>query len=370
MTYQLSDKDRVRLESFREVLGERQKSMLGYPISCRPPAADELKPFLDFVLNNLGDPFSGSNYTLNTFEYEREVIQDLAILYKLDPKQAWGYVTNGGSEGNFKGLSLGLEKFPDAVIYHSNKSHYSVAKAGRLMRAMTVEVATDRFHSICARDLAKKVFSDRPAIINLNYGTTMSGAVDSLDRVLDVLSCCGVDNTYLHVDAALSGLMFPFIPKSPKLDFELPIDSIAVSGHKFIGCPMPCGVIVCRGKGLQEEVEYINSVDSTVCGSRDGLAAIAWWCGIKGIDLQKTTEACLELTEYTYCVLRQIGWKCWKNPFVNTIVIARPTESLVKKWQLAVEGNWSHIILMPHIVKEDVDRFISDLSVNTQLLSA
>lgn len=133
---------------------------------------------------------------------------------------------------------------------------------------------------------------------------------------------------------------------------------------------MPCGVIVCRDKGLQEEVEYINSVDSTVCGSRDGLAAIAWWCGMKGLDLQKTTESCLELTEYTYCVLQQIGWKCWKNPYVNTIVIARPTESLVKKWQLAVEGDWSHIILMPHIVREDVDRFVSDLSVNTHLLSA
>jgi len=29
----------------------------------------------------------------------------------------------------------------------------------------------------------------------------------------------------------------------PELNFEtLPIDSIAISGHKFVGCPMPAGI--------------------------------------------------------------------------------------------------------------------------------
>jgi len=30
----------------------------------------------------------------------------------------------------------------------------------------------------------------------------------------------------------------------PAINFEKPIDSIAVSGHKMLGCPMPCGVLL------------------------------------------------------------------------------------------------------------------------------
>jgi histidine decarboxylase len=49
----------------------------------------------------------------------------------------------------------------------------------------------------------------RPAIVNVNIGTTVKGAVDDLDRVLRILEDAGYseDRFYIHCDGALFGLM-------------------------------------------------------------------------------------------------------------------------------------------------------------------
>ena len=49
----------------------------------------------------------------------------------------------------------------------------------------------------------------RDAIINVNVGTTVKGAVDDLDRILAILESAGFgeDRFYIHVDGALFGLM-------------------------------------------------------------------------------------------------------------------------------------------------------------------
>ena len=40
----------------------------------------------------------------------------------------------------------------------------------------------------------------------------------------------------------------PFIKKAPRVSFRKPIGSVSVSGHKFIGAPVPCGVVITRQK--------------------------------------------------------------------------------------------------------------------------
>ena len=71
-----------------------------------------LLPFFEYALNNLGDPFHNSIYRSNTHQIEREVIAHFARLTRIDPAQAWGYVTSGGTEGNMYGLYLAREHFP------------------------------------------------------------------------------------------------------------------------------------------------------------------------------------------------------------------------------------------------------------------
>ena len=130
-----------------------------------------------------------------------------------------------------------------------------------------------------------------PAIINVNIGTTVKGAVDNLDRILDILTRLEIprDRYHIHCDGALFALMMPFIDDAPEVSFQKPIDSIAVSGHKMLGSPMPCGVTLCRKehvKKLEEHIGYLNSVDTTIMGSRNGQSALYMWYSLrkKGLD--------------------------------------------------------------------------------------
>ena len=52
-----------------------------------------------------------------------------------------------------------------------------------------------------------------PLMVLLTIGTTFKGAIDDLDVILEILKECGYsqDRFYIHCDAALCGLMTPFI---------------------------------------------------------------------------------------------------------------------------------------------------------------
>ena len=69
--------------------------------------------------------------------------------------------------------------------------------------------------------------SARPAIINVNIGTTVKGAVDDLDKVLSILERTGYseDRFYIHCDGALFGLMV----NPPSFTLLLPVPPLAIS---------------------------------------------------------------------------------------------------------------------------------------------
>ena len=150
-----------------------------------------------------------------------------------------------------------------------------------------------------------------------------------------------------------SALQMPFIKKAPRVSFRKPIGSVSVSGHKFIGAPVPCGVVITRQKvpmhtlfpvryagghwmtptrgdvllctscvqcshvttaleavrhpadaitalqyvaALSNDVEYLNSRDATIMGSRNGHAPIYMWFTLtrKGYEgMRKDVERCL-----------------------------------------------------------------------------
>ena len=55
-----------------------------------------------------------------------------------------------------------------------------------------------------------------------------------------------VSNSYIHADAALSGMILPFVDDPQPYGFDSGFDSVSVSGHKMIGAPLPCGVALTR----------------------------------------------------------------------------------------------------------------------------
>ena len=129
----------------------------------------------------------------------------------------WGYITNCGTEGNLHGILLGRENLPTGILYASRESHYSVKKAARMYRMEIVLVNTLPTGEIDLNHLKECLIEgknkNQPAILNINCGTTVRGAVDDLDGAISILAETGYsqDEYYIHVDGALFGMMLPFI---------------------------------------------------------------------------------------------------------------------------------------------------------------
>ncbi|KAI3994612.1 hypothetical protein MKX01_007904 [Papaver californicum] len=323
------------LARYESSMTERTKHHLGIYLTkdcC-------LTSLQNFYINNCGDPFIESSYAVHSRQFEVGVLEWFARLWEIENHEYWGYITNGGTEGNFHGILLGREAFPDGILYASKDSHYSVFKAARMYRMKCVKVNTLISGEIDYADFKAKLLRNKNngAIVNVNIGTTVKGGVDNLDVVTETLQTVGFseDRFYIHCDGALFGLMMPFVKHAPKISFRKPIGSISVSGHKFVGCPMPCG--------------YIGSRDATITGGRSGHAPIFLWYalnrkGFRGV--QKEVE--------------MIG--AMLNEFSNIVVFERPqNEELIQKWQLACQGNIAHIVVMPNVTIEKLDDFLSDL---------
>ncbi|KAH0909909.1 hypothetical protein HID58_033230, partial [Brassica napus] len=328
-----------------------------------------------FSINNLGDPFIESNYGVHSRPFEVGVLDWFARLWEIERDDYWGYITNCGTEGNLHGILVGREVFPDGILYASSESHYSVFKAARMYRMECERVDTLISGEIDCDDFRRKLLAnkDKPAVLNVNIGTTVKGAVDDLDLVIKTLEECGFshDRFYIHCDGALFGLMMPFVKRAPKVTFNKPIGSVSVSGHKFVGCPMPCGVQITRMKHikvLSNNVEYLASRDATIMGSRNGHAPLFLWYtlsrkGYKGF--QKEVQKCLRNAHYLKDRLREAGISAMLNELSSTVVFERPKdEEFVRRWQLACQGDIAHVVVMPSVTIEKLDHFLKDLVEN------
>lgn len=367
----LSADDSRRLEALYDRLVEQKKTYLGYPNS-QLLDNESLSRFLDLMLNNVGDPFVGNN-GLNTCDLERELVTFFLSLFGIRSEEGWGYVTNGGTEGNTYGIMLGREAFPGGVLYFSEDSHYSLPKAARLLglkHVLVPSLSTGEMDCAALAEIARGL-RHYPAIVSANIGTTMKGGIDSVRGIESALDEVGIVDRYIHCDAALFGPMLPFLEGSPAFDFSIPtVGSIAISGHKFLGSPIPCGLVLARHslvRNVAARVSYIHSRDATLSGSRDGFSVIVLWQALKRLGmegLRVLARECRELTEYAVACLGHTH-DAWANPFSNIVVFQRPSDTLVRRWQLAAEGDLAHLVIMPGVTRSMIDDFVRELTVSS-----
>ena len=285
----------------------------------------------------------------------------------------WGYVTNGGTEGNMYGIFLGRELFPEGLVYYSEDTHYSVSKILRCLHVRNIMIKSLPDGRIDLDDLREtiKIHRDVPPIIFANIGTTIKGAVDDLDGIRQILDDLAVPQHYIHADAALSGMILPFVDDPQPWDFAAGVDSIAISGHKMIGSPIPCGVALAKRSHVDRiarSVEYVGTLDTTLAGSRNGITPLFLWyafrtVGIKG--LRRRVRACFEVADYAIEQFRRIGRDAWRHRNSVTVVFARPLAPIIHKWQLAVHHEVAHIITMPHVTRAMIDQLIDDVAQNS-----
>ncbi|OLB81115.1 MAG: hypothetical protein AUI14_04435 [Actinobacteria bacterium 13_2_20CM_2_71_6] len=347
------------------------------PTNIGWPAASDvdfspLAPFFDgYLLNNLGDPFAEGAYPQHTKALEREVVNVVADLMRAPPTDRWGYVTTGAGEGNLYALHLARSLYPRGIVYHSAAAHYSLDKALDLLNMPSITVRADETGRLDFHDLAALVgrHRDRPVIVVANIGTTMTEAVDDVRRINHVLDSLAIRRRFVHADAALSGIPLALLDadERPGFDFADGADSIIVSGHKFLGTPVPCGVVVVKASHrvhLTRTGAFTGSPDTTITCSRSGHAALMLWYVLRryGLDgLRERAEQARELAAYTHRRLVDMGWEAWRNPHGFTVVLATPPAPVTERWALASTNGRSHIICMPGVSREQIDQFITDL---------
>ncbi len=369
----LSLSDSQRLQTYMQKAKERSKHFIGYPIA-QDFDYSELFPLFNLPLNNVGDPVVESTYDLNSRSLEQEVVEYFSALFKAPVGNSWGYVTNGGSEGNLYGLYVARELYSNGIVYYSEATHYSVQKNIQLLNLKSIVIRTKSNGEMDYDDLRDmiRMHRDQPVIVLANIGTTMTEAKDDLGIIQDIFRKLAIKDHYIHCDAALAGVYSALLNLKPGFDFAHGCDSLAISGHKFIGSPIPCGLVLVK-KNYKERIgkviPYIGTIDTTISGSRNGHSPVFLWYAIKKLGSeglkQRAIEA-LEVAEYTVNRFKQLGIEAWRNENALTVVFPEPPLLLRIKWQLASENGRSHIICMPGVGKEKINEFMDELEQHLQ----
>ena len=363
----ISKSAQARLKTMLKEFQTLAQSQVGYPCN-QSFDYSELSVFMRYSLNNVGDPFHESNFRSNTHQIEREVIARFADLMHLPQEQAWGYVTSGGTEGNMYGLYLGRELYPDGVVYFSQDTHYSILKILHVLNIRNIMIKSQDNGEIDYDDLYEtiRIHRDVPAIFMANIGTTMKGAIDDLSKIRNILNDLAVNNFYIHADAALSGMILAFLEDPQPYGFDAGIDSIAISGHKLIGAPLPCGVVLSRRDyvaRIARAVEYVGVLDTTLPGSRNALTPLMLWYAFEKYGhsgFKQIVKDMLAVAEYAVQRFNAFGIKAWRNKNSVTVVIPKPSDKFLKKWQIASQKEIAHIITMPHVDHELIDRLVEE----------
>jgi histidine decarboxylase len=165
-------------------------------------------------------------------------------------------------------------------------------------------------------------------------------------------------------------MILPFLPELEvqAFDFRMGIDSIAISGHKMIGTPIPCGVILTKKTHVERignHVEYTGAKDVTISGSRNGLSPLFLWYELHCAEedkFPKLIQACIKKATYAVKKFNEKGIYAWRNRNSIIVIFPRPEIKTIRKWQLAVEGDIAHMVTMPQLQHKTIDLIVSQVA--------
>jgi len=358
------------LDIYLGQLGAAAGRNIGFPAATDLDYSP-LAPFLGYMLNNLGDPAQDGAYPIHAKRFERDVVDAMADLLRAPTGDRWGYVTGGATEGTEYALHLARTLYPDAIVYYSRAAHHSVTGVVQRLGLDSVVLRTHDHGEVIYADLAHQVGlrRDRPAVVVANAGTALDEAVDDTRVITVTLDGLAIGRRWIHVDAALAGIPLALLGPDDRPGFDLAdgADSIVASGHKWLGIPLPCGVVLTRASrhaALARAATYTGSPDSTISNSRSGLAVLAWWWAWHslGIDGHRArAEAARSVAAHAYQRLIDAGIDARRLPRAVTVTIPTPPAVVTARWPLAAHGKRSHLVCVPGVTTGHVDAFITDL---------
>ena len=374
-----------KLDEWTQIWKTGQKTYFGYPVNEESALQDFYEWYvssgMDAInLNNAGDPMTDDPWNMSTQAFEREVIEFFTPLYGFDKDDVWGIVTHSGTDGNNHGIYFGANdlynktgKMP--IVYVSDEAHYSNMRLCDLQNLEVKLIKSDPMGRMIPEELEKALDTKRPALMVYAMGSTFKGAIDDMETLNAVLAKHLEMAVYRHVDAALFGGYLPFTEHRKMVSSkEQGFESIAVSGHKFFGIDSPSGLFLCTRKVYDNQndfnVTYLNGNMKMINCSRDAVQPLKFWWLIQKVGYEgwsKQANGMMDCTAYLQQELTRIGWPCWRNEFSNTVFFKRPAPEVCSTYDLALGydenfgGELAHVVVMQHVTKAKIDRFIQEL---------
>ena len=342
--------------------------------SSHPLARKVYTRFLDI---NLGD----SGLFPAVAKLEKETISVLGAL--LSNPEASGHIVTGGTEANTLALwaAKNLSKKNHCEVIVPASAHYSFDKAADLLGLKIVKVGLNNEFQADVEAVKEAVNSNTIAIVGI-AGTTGLGVVDSIRELSEIAI---EQDLYLHVDAAFGGFVLPFLKELgfdvPDFDFSLQgTCSITIDPHKMGLAPIPAGGILFRSEKLRKavawNVTYLaggETEQATFVGSRSGASVVAVWALLRHLGKEgykRIVRSCMRLTWELAGEIRKIhGLDVVREPIMNIVGIKSESfdirrvaqELRIRKWAVSLFPNHIRIVVMPHIEKQHIEKFLEDL---------
>ncbi len=406
MKYWKKLNQKERQDKIEKALSENvdfsQDTSLGYPASkldekvfySDAPFLKDAPTLKSYVANpnHIGCHTFGSSEAAfkGTQEIEREVLKVLAVdVFKVEENEFDGYIAPGGTEANIQAMWVFRNYFinkynaknSEIAIIASEDTHYSIPKGSNVLSIKLYSIPVEFENRVINKIELEKIVNNavkegkKYFIVISNMATTMFGSVDDPDTYTDLLE--ELDLPYkLHIDGAYGGFVYPFSNKKSTINFANPkICSITIDAHKMLQAPYGTGVYLCR-KGLIEnvltkEAEYVEGMDLTLCGSRSGANAIAFWMILFTYGPYGWYEkiSVLQMRTDWFCKqLDELDIKYFREAKMNIVTIhARYIpEDMAEKYHLVPqkhsEGNkWFKVVIMDHVEIDNLLQLINAL---------
>jgi len=358
---------------------------MGYPMNFN--AISELAEIRNinnrnFICNNCGDPFNQgeAGWRSNTFATEKQLLLQLMAPWGGSEENCWGYLTTGGTEGVTKGISAGIKRLSDnaqhkkVLMIQCAQAHYSISKAVHMLAGersgATGLIATvpPNAKGEMRLDKLQEVVASAPLLgvdailLVCTIGTTFLGACDDVRGARKILADHGYsgDKVYMHLDAALNGGWWNLDPDTPKYQLGKDFESLSISGHKWYGGFIGGSVYILKGPGIEEGkmVKYVKMVDKMVSGSRPGDTAVLWQARVFQFDWVEELSRCKDNCKFLVSELTKLG-VATSFQSIN-IVLPKPSEQLTLKYQLMPTDDNCQIVMMPHVTREQLTKFVDE----------
>ena len=327
-----------------------------------------------FLSSNLGDPglFPGSR------RLEKEAVRNLGAL--LHCQDAFGFIVSGGTEANLLAMlaTREISKIDKPEVIIPESAHFSFNKICNLLNLKIIRAICDSRFKVDPNEVERCITRNTVAIVG-TAGTAELGAIDPIRELSAIALAHGV---FLHVDAALGGLVIPFLENVNEGDFGFDfrfegVSSMTVDPHKMGMATIPAGGILFRDRrsldAINTNAPYLtDNVQYTFVGTRSGAPVAAAWAVFESHGREGFMEVvshCMELTRFLSEGIELLDLELVTKPTLNVLAF-RCTRSKLLAERLRKRGwfvsyvprlDCVRIVVMPHLKRRHAEAFLRDL---------